>query len=257
MVRVFFGHCAMSWLVTTLIAAVFLPPLNLLLLGGAGVLLWRRRPAVARGLVTLSLMLLWLLSTPYVSNGLMGLLEGSLRPPDLRQQPADAIIVLGAGTYFDAPEYGGDTVSQEGLVRLRYAAKLQRETGKPLMATGGNPAGTALSEAQQMKEVLEREFRVPVQWTEDQSRNTAENAAFCYRKLSPLGIRRVYLVTQAWHMRRAALVFARAGFEVIPAPTEYSMGRKTVLTDFVPTIGALQNSRWVLHETFGLIWYLL
>jgi uncharacterized SAM-binding protein YcdF (DUF218 family) len=247
----------MSWLVTTLIAAVFLPPLNLILLGGAGLLLWRRRPAAARWLLTLSFTLLWLLSTPYVSNGLMGALEGPLHPPDPRKQPPDAIIVLGAGTYFDAPEYGGDTVSQEGLVRLRYAAKLQRETGKPVMATGGTPEGNALSEAQQMKEVLEHEFKVPVQWTEDQSRNTAENAVFCYRKLSPLGIRRIYLVTHAWHMRRAALAFRQAGFDVIPAPTEYTTARKTDLTDFVPSIGALESSRWFLHELLGLLWYFL
>lgn len=247
----------MSWLATTLIASLFLPPVNLLLLGAGGLLLWHRRPAIARGLVTASFALLWLLSTPYASNGLAHMLEGALQPPDLRTQAADAIIVLGGGTYFDAPEYGGDTVSDEGLVRLRYAAKLQRETGKPVLVTGGTPEGNAVSEAQQMKDVMEREFNVPVTWTEGESRNTAENATLSYRKLGPLGLRRIYLVTHSWHMRRAALAFRAAGFEVIPAPTGYSPSSPTTIINFVPTVRALQGSRWFLHEAIGLLWYRL
>ncbi len=48
-------------------------------------------------------------------------------------------MVLGGGRYRDAPEYGNDTVGEYTLVRLRYAAKLHRETGFPLLVTGGRP----------------------------------------------------------------------------------------------------------------------
>lgn len=247
----------MTWLVTNLIASLLLPPLNVLMLGAIGLMLWRKRPTVARWLVTTSFTLLWLLSTPYVSNGLLRALEGTPRSADPATQPADAIVVLGAGTRFDAREYGGDTVSDEGLVRLRYAAKLQRETGKPLLATGGTPEGGALSEAQHMKAALENEFHVPVKWTEDASRNTWENAIFSYRTLSPLGIRRVYVVTHAWHMRRAVLAFRAAGFEVVPAPTDYAGETKTQIFDFIPSVDALRSSSWFLHEMLGLAWYSL
>jgi uncharacterized SAM-binding protein YcdF (DUF218 family) len=247
----------MSWLATNLIAALFLPPVNVLLLGGAGLVLWRRRPMAARWLIGASLTFLWLLSTPYVSDGLLRTLEGAPGSSGAMLQPADAIVVLGAGTHFDAPEYGHDTVSADGLVRVRYAAKLQHDTGKPLMVTGGAPEGSTLAEAQQMKDVLEHEFHVPVKWTEDESRNTAENAAFCYRKLAPLGIRRIYLVTHAWHMPRAAAAFRKAGFEVIPAPTDYARTRKLGIMDFVPSARALLDSRQFVHETLGLLWYFL
>ncbi len=246
----------MSWLITNLIAAFLLPPLNLLLLGTAALLLWHRRPVLARWLATTSFALLWLLSTPYVADGLIQELEGLPAALDPASRSADAIVVLGGGTYFSAPEYGGDTVSQPSLVRLRYAARLQRETGKPVLTTGGKPLGNELSEARQMQEVLEQDFKVPVQWTENDSTNTLENARFSYRILAPLGIRRIYLVTHAWHMPRAAQVFRSAGFEVVPAPTAYTTGSKTLLS-FVPNADALQTSQRFLHELIGLAWYRL
>ncbi len=247
----------MSWLVTNLIAVFFLPPLNLLLLGACGLLLWHRRPAIARGLVTASLAMLWVLCTPWVSSSLLQLLEGPRTALDPGSQKADAIVVLGAGSYRDAPEYGADTVSGPSLVRLRYAARLQRETGKPVLVSGGNPEGGRLPEAQEMKAVLEHEFNATVEWTETESNNTLENARFSYRTLAPLGIKRIYLITHAWHMPRAMLAFRSAGFEVIPAPTAYTGTGAARALDFMPSAGALQDSRQFMHEAIGLLWYRL
>ena len=87
------------------------------------------------------------------------------------------IVVLGGGKYYNAPEYtSADTVSEPTLVRLRYAAWLHRQTGKPILVSGGSPEGSSVSEGQAMKAVLENEFKVPVAWTEDKSFNTFENA---------------------------------------------------------------------------------
>jgi len=247
----------MSWFLTNLISAFLLPPLNLLLLGAAGVLLWHKRPPLARALVTAALVLLWLCSTPFLAEGALHLLEGRPHAVDPKTQPADAIVVLGAGTYFHAPEYGGDTVDEAALIRLRYAAKLQRETGKPILVTGGNPLGNKLPEAEQMKSVLENEFRVPVRWTENDANNTLENALYSYALLQKAGIKRIYLVTHAWHMPRAAMVFRQVGFEVVPAPTAWTTRYKLDLLDFIPRAGALRDSRIFMHELIGLIWYRL
>jgi len=247
----------MSWFVTNLISAFLLPPLNLLLLGAIGVLLWHKRPRIARALVTASLALLWLCSTPYFAEGALHLLEGTPYAVDPTTQPADAIVVLGGGTYFHAPEYAGDTVDDASLVRLRYAAKLQRETGKPVLVSGGKPLGNNLPEAQQMKTVLENEFKVPVRWTEDASANTLENALYSYALLQKAGIKRIYLVTHAWHMPRAAFVFRQVGFKVVPAPTAWTTRYKTDLLAFVPRAEALRDSAIFTHEVIGLLWYRL
>lgn len=247
----------MSWFVTNLISAFLLPPLNLLLLGVAGVLLWHKRPPLARALVTAALALLWLCSTPYFAEGALHLLEGKPYAVNFKTRPADAIVVLGAGTYFHSPEYGSDTLDEAALMRLRYAAKLQRETGKPILVTGGNPLGNTLPEAAQMKSVLENEFKVPVRWTEDKSDNTLENALYSYALLQKAGIKRIYLVTHSWHMPRAAMVFRQAGFDVVPAPTDWTTRYKLDLLAFIPNAGALRDSRIFMHEIIGLVWYRL
>ncbi|WP_283743122.1 YdcF family protein [Sideroxydans sp. CL21] len=247
----------MSWFFTNLIGTFLLPPLNLLLIAALGLWLWHSRPLIARILMTTAFGLLWLLSTPYFAETLLHGLEGKPFVNDTRRPQADAIVVLGGGTYFHAPEYGGDTTNKDTLERLRYAAKLYRETLKPILVTGGAPLGNSTSEAEQMKQVLEHEFNVPVQWSEGASDNTLENARLCRQVLQRVGITRIYLVTHASHMPRAVQAFQAAGFQVVPAPTGYTTRYRTDLLAFVPNAYALRDSRIFLHELIGMLWYQL
>lgn len=248
---------SLSWLLTNAVGAFLLPPLNLLVVAGVGLWLWHRRPRVARALLMLSFGSLWLLATPYVGDALLHTLEGEPRALDPGRQPAQAIVVLGGGTYFHAPEYGGDTVGRETLQRLRYAALLHRQTGLPLLVSGGNPEGAGSSEAAQMKQVLEQDFGVPVRWLEGGSDNTRQNAQMSFTLLQTAGIRRIYLVTHAWHMPRAAAAYRAAGFDVVPAPTAFTTRHHTGLLDFLPSSRGLDRSRWFCHEIIGMAWYRL
>lgn len=226
-----------SWFFSNLISASLL----LLLAAVAGFLIARTHPRLAWTLLVGSLALLWLFSTPSFARHALRLLESSVKAVDTHAQSADAIVILSGGP----------------PVRPAYGAKLQRETGKPILVTGGNPLGNGFDEAQQMKSVLEREFKVPVRWTEDASTNTLENARYSYRLLQAAGIKRIYLVTHAWHMRRSAMAFESAGFEVIPAPAAFTTDAKTKLLDFLPGADALGDSWIVMHELIGLLWYRL
>jgi len=251
----------MSWFITNFIADFLLPPLSLLLLLALGIILLYRRHKFAKKLILAAFGLFWMASTPYFAEGALHLLEAQTAPLDISRpngqpQAADAIVILGGGTYFHAPEYAGqDTVADATLVRLRYSAKLQRETGKPILVTGGKPLGNSVSEAQQMRLSLEQDFHVPVRWTEDNSGNTFENAYHSFRILQQAGIRRIYLVTHAWHMPRAAAVFRRAGFEVIEAPTAFTTRYRTDLLAFLPRAESLEDSKIFIHEVIGLLWY--
>lgn len=247
----------MSWLLTNLFAALLLPPLNLLLISIAGLLLLHRKPQVASALLTVSIALIWLLSTPIIAYSLLQSLEEDFSPIDYKSKPAEAIVVLGGGTYFNAPEYAGDTVGDATLLRLRYAAKLYRDLAKPILVTGGKPLGNTLSEAQQMRQALEQEFSTPVQWTEDESDNTYESARYSFKQLQQHHIKNIYLITHAWHMPRALRAFRTAGFNVIPAPTAYTTRYKLDLLAFLPNARALQDSRIYFHEAIGILWYRL
>ncbi len=246
----------MSWFITNFISAFMLPPLSIFLILFTGIGLFYRHPKSARLLCTGSAILLWLASTPYIAEGALHILESQTISLATPPQAGSAIIILGGGTYFFAPEYDHqDTVSPGTLVRLRYGAKLQRELQLPLLVSGGKPMGNSASEAMQMRVSLEQDFRVPVRWTEDNSDNTFENAHNSYLTLQKEGIRKIYLVTHAWHMARSAAAFRRAGFEVIEAPTAFTTRYKTDLLSFIPRADALRDSKIFAHEIIGLLWY--
>lgn len=247
----------MSWFLINLVSAFLLPPLNLLLVASIGLMLWHSRPRLARTLITVSIALLWLLSTPYFADQLLHSLEAPFPTVNPATSHADAIVVLSGGSYFHAPEYNGDTVSEASLQRLRYAAKLYRETQLPLLISGGKPLGNDQSEAQQIKAVLENEFHTPVQWTEDASDNTYQSARISYQLLQRSHIRRIYLVTHAWHMARSVATFSAAGFEVIAAPTAYTTRYQNDLLAFIPNASALRDSKIWMHEIIGIAWYRL
>jgi uncharacterized SAM-binding protein YcdF (DUF218 family) len=130
-----------------------------------------------------------------------------------------AIVVLGAGHHDGAAEYGTSTPTDEGLVRLHYAASLHRRTGLPIMLTGGpmNLRGTIHSKV--LATSLERVFGLQAAWLEEKSITTWENALYAAEILLPAGVTDIALVTHSYHMPRAVKLFELAGFNVTPAPT--------------------------------------
>jgi uncharacterized SAM-binding protein YcdF (DUF218 family) len=87
---------------------------------------------------------------------------------------------------------------------------------------------------------------------EGSSTTTTENAADTARLLLPRGVRRILLVTSALHMRRARGLFERAGFEVVPAPTDIEVARRPFeWRDLVPDAEALDGSARAMKEVVG------
>lgn len=245
-------------LVKTL-AALVLPPGGNFVLGVAGLVLWRRMRLLAFVLVAVAVGSLYLFSTTPVSDALYAVAERY--PPRLpgAAVPADAgaIVVLAGGRASNAREYGGDTVSEATLVRLRYGARLYRETGLPLILSGGRVYGEARSEAELMRDVLEDEIRVPVWKLEERSRNTAENARHTAELLAGESIAAILLVTEAIHMARAVAVFENAGVRVYPAPTMFRVDSNAARSwrGWLPSAKALARSHAALHELLGDVWY--
>lgn len=241
---------------SSFLSAWALPPGSLALLAFAGLMLLRTRRTWGIALVAASVALLYVSSLPLTEHLALRWIEGEPTPIPLAG--ADAIAVLGGGSYPGAPEYGRDTVNAASLERLRYAAWLHRRTGAPILVTGGNPRGDGSGpEAEHIRAVLEDEFRVPVRWIETRSRNTAENALLTRKVLAGSGVRAVFLVTHAWHMPRARWAFERAGLRVVPAPTHFSGRVPSGIEAFTPTAEALRTVALVGREIIGLAWYRL
>ena len=127
-------------LLLNLLSAWLLPPGIFVLFGIGCLLLARKRPRLGKSMAAVSLVLLWACSTQWLANILIRSLEPAAANP-VTAAPAQAIVVLGGGRYLGAPEYGGDTVSEPTLVRVRYGAYLHRLVNKPLLVSGGKPDG--------------------------------------------------------------------------------------------------------------------
>lgn len=243
----------LMFLLKKLLAALALPPPGLILLALLGLVLLRRRPRLGGGLAGLALLGLLALSLPPVAVALMAGLEPRAAVSAEELGRAQAIVVLGGGNYYAAPEYdGADTVGRYTLERIRYGARLQRQTALPLLVTGGAPMG-GRPEGEAMKEVLERDFGVPVTWVEATSRDTGENAAHSAAVLRQAGIVRIALVSHAWHLRRARELFERQGFEVIAAPTAFTTPAPRPALAPLPSLRALERSSIALHEWLGIL----
>lgn len=246
-----------AWLFNTVAGALLLPPLNLILLCALGLLLRSRGPRLGLTLSILALAALALCSTRFGATLFISPLEKRNPPLQLSDAAgAQAIVVLGGGRISNAPEYAGrDIPSSPTLHRVRYAATLYRATHLPVLVSGGQPDGAAVSEANVMAHVLREDFSVPVRWLEQASNNTAENAQLSARILRDAGVRRILLVTDAMHMARAKQVFTQVGLEVVAAPTIFLANARSTPADFVPSSQWLQQTSYALHEWLGLAWY--
>ena len=248
----------MSYFFTYAVNTFLLPPLCFLVTATLGFAVERRRPRLGRSLIFGSLALLWVVSTPAFNIPLLEKL-GWPAPANLQDiNGAQAIVVLSAGIYPRALEYGGtDTVNHDTLERLRYAAHMYRRTGLPILVSGGRGPGKSAAEAELMKSVLENDFATPVRWVEVESRNTLENARESARILHKAGVGRAFLVTQSIDMRRAVQSFAPTGIIVIAAPVGFVTAYQKALgpADFLPSGTGFRTSNRVAHEFVGMLWY--
>ena len=94
-----------------------------------------------------------------------------------------------------------------------------------------------------------------MRWVEDAALTTWDNARFSAPILKKAGIKRIFLVSHAWHLRRAVPQFEQQGLHVIPAGIDFS---DTVIDSpliLLPSAPGLRDSTYALHEWLGILWY--
>ncbi len=246
-----------------ILTSLALPPLSLLLLALLGLMLALYKKRVGLAISTLSVALLWLISCHGTAVWLARTALPQFAPlslATLKASKAQAIVVLGGGLLPEAPEYGNAQPMANSVSRLRYGLWLGRQSGLPLAFTGG--AGWAAkqalggakadSEADVTARMTFQDYGVTLRWLESQSRDTAENARLLAPMLQRDGIRRIVLVTNAWHMPRSVLAFERTGLLVVPAPTGYILPERSDLMEWLPSASGLLASQQVLREWLAL-----
>jgi uncharacterized SAM-binding protein YcdF (DUF218 family) len=253
-----------SW--KPVLTALVLPPVPLLLLVLIGARLILPRRGLGWVLLVLGTLGIWLSACTGVGMLATRVL---LHPPpalgsaqiaqlsaDVKARQPLTIVVLGAGREAFAPEYGGSSLRDLSLQRLRYGLWLGRKTGATVGFTGGVGWSEASgpSEAEVAERLAARDFGLPLSWIEDQSRDTRENALRTVALLRRSGITRALLVTHGWHMRRSLELFdAAAGgqIEFLPAPMGMAPLVLGSALDWLPSAEGFQRVRQVLREALG------
>lgn len=235
------------------LTAVVMPPASLLILLVLGSLLIKSNARLARRIILSCVAALWLLSTNVFSVWLHNQVlpdYPTVTAALLKEKSVQAVVVLGAGVVTGLP--GGDhQMTRNSLERLRLGAQLARQSGLPLVFSGGSGWGAkdiSVSEAEVAEAVLLNAFGMRLNLKESSSRDTQENAANSWALLSKHSITKIALVTHTTHMPRARIEFKALGFEVTEAAVgQPTLGSETVL-GWLPGASNLELSQSVLRE---------
>jgi uncharacterized SAM-binding protein YcdF (DUF218 family) len=243
--------------VKPILISLLLPPGNLPLVAIVGLILLPWRPRLGAFVTWASCALLVLLAMPLTGGTMLVALEHGLRLDVPASVKPEAIVILSA----DIARYGGDDPGfgpgQLSLDRERAGAALFRRTQLPILITGGVLQAGEPPISVVMADSMRNDFAVPVRWTERESADTWENAEFSARILRDNGIHAVYLVTHAWHMKRALLAFHYFGVTAIPAPVQMDRYPKFTAFYMIPTVQGWMISYYAMHEWLGYAYYAL
>ena len=218
---------------------------------------WFKHGRLARVIGVLAAAWLWFWMTPIASR-IAGLpleseflVDGRVPKVEIYSE-AEAIVLLGGGM-------AGDTnlsvyaEMSAGADRVWQAARLFKAGKAPkIISTGDEAESTTLP--------LLKDFGVSEDCVAFLSAKNTEQEA---KAVAKLGLRRVLIVTSAWHMKRARLMFEKYApdIEVVCAPTDFeqTLCAKSAhpVTAIFPDVNTFLSNTVAFHEWLGIVCYLL
>ena len=205
--------------------------------------------------------ILVILSMPIVSDKLIAYLESDyelIKPSKV--ESADAIVVLSGMVKTIQTKNGLDYEWGEAADRIFAGIDLFKSNKAPvLILTGGKlPWSIGVPEGEYLRDVA-IDLGVPkkdILITENVENTDQEAKAV--KKILSLDNPNVILVTSAFHMPRAQLVFEAAGINVIPFPVDFIIGaEKLTFMSFIPSAGSFSSTSFFVREMIGRTYYSL
>tara|TARA_R110002110_G_C13470513_1_gene720866 strand:- start:106023 stop:106733 length:711 start_codon:yes stop_codon:yes gene_type:complete len=221
-------------------------------------LLMARKYKLAGSSLAIGVALLYLCSTAFVADSMMGWLERDYPPRSMAQTPrADGILLLGGAMRGDVQPLAELADLNQQADRLVHAVALYRAGKAPFIMLTGGSASDARTEAEMMRDIL-HVMGIPPEALvlETASLDTHDNAVLSAALIRERNWQRVLLVTSSWHMPRAVALFKAQGIDVIPAPTDHQrLQGSSVLPDWLPSVSSLSRTTYALHELLGYLVY--
>lgn len=247
---------------------LFLSPLVFILLFLISSLFVRR----ARWLFVSFAIVFYFLSTGLSVKLLLEPLENEFRKASVLNFKPDAVVVLGGGANADVPDSKLGSISYKRFVE---ALALAKKHDLPLIfAGGGFAARDGITEAGAAKESADRiadsfGFARPSTMTlnggfgvlyDDKSENTVQNAKNSMELMRQNGVEkpRIVLVTSAFHMKRAKIIFEKNGLSITPYAVDFKTKHSAIsYLSFLPMFENIENSICAIHEYIGMLKFFL
>jgi uncharacterized SAM-binding protein YcdF (DUF218 family) len=234
-----------------------------LLVVGSCYLFSPRLNRLGRRLVAMGTLLLVLFCNKFVSTALIQPLEqrfpavpelGAGAPVPARLAACRYIVVLGGGHGDVASLSATNKLSSSGLARLVEGVRLARllPQARLIVSGPGVPGfpshGAVLAQAAVSLGIDRSRILVidDAHDTEDESQRTK----------ALVGAAPTALVTSAWHMRRAAGLFRKAGVAILPCPADYLARPNAYFhwSDLLWDPESLTRSSCAVSENIGYLW---
>lgn len=231
-----------------------LSPMGILFLGiaAAGVLRRFRRLRLAAWTFGLTLAFTWVMSCPFVTRFIGAPLEVPVVEPGSLPQ-ADAIVLLGGGMCVHKPSLRPEICASAD--RVWTAARLWRLGKAPRVFVTGEK-----NELSTKALLVDLGVSTNAMVFFDLPRNTEEEAREVKAILGEAPS--ILLVTSAWHMPRARMLFERVGFRVVEAATDDEMGSadewEWKIGNFLPNVesqihNAIAIKEWVARFGYRVL----
>ena len=198
-------------------------------------------------------------SLPIVSDKLVAYLESDYqlsKPSNI--EPADSIVVLSGMIRTINSKDGLDYEFGEASDRIFAGINLFKEKKAPklILTRGKLPWSVGIPEGEYLKEIAITNGISENNILLTENVENTDQEAKAVKKLLSEDKRKVILVTSAFHMPRAQIVFEAAGINVVPFPVDFQKGlSKITFMSFMPSANALSGTSFFVREMMGRIYY--
>jgi uncharacterized SAM-binding protein YcdF (DUF218 family) len=198
-------------------------------------------------------------SLPIVSDKLVAYLESDYqlsKPSNI--EPADSIVVLSGMIRTINSKDGLDYEFGEASDRIFAGINLFKEKKAPklILTRGKLPWSVGIPEGEYLKEIAINNGISENNILLTENIENTDQEAKAIKKLLSDDKSKVLLVTSAFHMPRARIVFEAAGINVVPFPVDFQKElSKITFMSLVPTAKSLYDTSFFVREMIGRVYY--
>ena len=200
----------------------------------------------------------YLVSIPATAHLALGLLEPPAAVPSFTG--CDVMVVLCGGMIQGTADCSGTgSPAPNTALRIIDALRLYRVKQMPILLSGGTVFSSKAESPVAKRFLVDMGVPAGDIFIETESRDTAENAVYVKKWMRGHNKKHALLVTSAFHVRRAAMLFnhEQIAFTAWPAGRLAEYPAAGSFLDFCASSDALDKNKVVLKECAAIMYYAL